>query len=141
RIDAAKHMPPEDLQAIVDRLPAGTRILHEVIRGAGEPIAPEDYLGSGQVFEFAVARELRERFDSGRLDFGDFAPAAGSLSSEQAIVFAANHATERNGETLAPMDGMPYLVAELYLLAQPWGTPVLYTGYAFADRDAGPAQD
>ena len=38
RIDAAKHMPADDVAAIVAELPEGTRILQEVIRGAGEPI-------------------------------------------------------------------------------------------------------
>ena len=40
RIDAAKHMPAEDIAAIVAELPEGTRILQEVIRGLGEPITP-----------------------------------------------------------------------------------------------------
>jgi alpha-amylase len=43
RIDAAKHIPVDDLAAVVDRLPAGTRILSEVIRGSGEPVTPAQY--------------------------------------------------------------------------------------------------
>ena len=58
RIDAAKHMAADDVEAIVGALPDGTRIISEVIRGGGEPIQPEEYTGFGEVFEFTYARDL-----------------------------------------------------------------------------------
>ena len=71
RIDAAKHVPARDVAAIVSALPEGTRILQEVIRGAGEPIAPEDYAANGQVFEFAFARDLKGMIESATLSNGE----------------------------------------------------------------------
>lgn len=142
RIDAAKHMAAADVAAIVATLPADTRILQEVIRGGGEPIQPEDYTATGQVFEFAFARDVKTMVESGQLFQGTlFGADYGSLPSEDAIVFVENHDTERNGETLDSTDGRAYLLGVAFMLAQPYGTPVLYSGYAFEGRDAGPAQD
>lgn len=142
RIDAAKHMAAADVAAIVSALPEGTRILQEVIRGAGEPITPEDYAANGEVFEFAFARDLEGMIESATLNNGEsFGPDFGSLPSESAIVFVDNHDTERNGETLSYQDGDDYLLANAFMLAQAYGTPVLYSGYAFEGRDAGPPQD
>jgi alpha-amylase len=142
RIDAAKHMPPDDIAAIVAELPEGTRILQEVIRGAGEPITPEQYLGSGQVFEFGFARDLKSMVESATLNQGmTFGEEFGYLASDDAIVFVDNHDTERNGETLSQKDGDAYVLGVVFLLAQPYGTPVLYSGYAFESTDAGAVQD
>jgi alpha-amylase len=113
-----------------------------VIRGAGEPISPEQYLDSGQVFEFGLARDLKSMVESASLSQGmTFGPEFGTVPSESAIVFVDNHDTERNGETLSYADGDAYLLANAFLLAQPYGVPVLYSGYAFESRDAGPQQD
>ena len=141
RIDAAKHMPPADIAGVVARLPEGTRVLQEVIRGAGEPITPEQYEGNGDVFEFGFARDLKSMIESATLNQGmTFGPEFGYLPSDKAIVFVDNHDTERNGETLSYRDGADYLLANVFLLAQPYGTPVLYSGYRFGDPDAGPPQ-
>jgi len=59
RIDAAKHIDADELAAIIAQLPPGTRIIHEVIRGGSEPVQPEDYLDSGEVWEFDYARGLK----------------------------------------------------------------------------------
>ncbi len=140
RIDAAKHMPAEDIAAIVAELPEGTRILQEVIRGQGEPITPEQYTGNGEVFEFGFARSVKIMVESGILG-QKFGPDFATLPSGDAIVFVTNHDTERNGETLNYQDSDAYLLGNVFMLAQPYGVPVLYSGYAFESRDAGPQQD
>lgn len=138
RIDAAKHMPAEDVAAIVGALPEDTVIMQEVIRSAGEPIQPEDYLDSGDVFEFTWGREIqpivgrssiRMYFKMGETSI--YAP------SEQAISFVENHDTERNGEAFTYHDGASYVLANILTLAHPYGTPVVYSGYAFSERDTG----
>lgn len=142
RIDAAKHMAPADIAAIIEGLPEGTRIYQEVIRGQGEPITPEQYLGNGQVWEFLQARTLTSMVESGTLNPEVvFGPEGGSISSEKAISFVDNHDTERNGETLSYVDGEQYALAIAFLLAHPYGTPQLSSGYAFMGRDAGPRLD
>ncbi|UYN83376.1 MAG: alpha-amylase family protein [Microcella sp.] len=142
RIDAAKHMPAADIAAIVAGLPSGTRIYQEVIRGQGEPITPEQYLGNGHVWEFTSARTITSMVESGRLNPRVvFGPEGGSTPSEQSISFVDNHDTERNGETLSYADGDRYALGLAFLLAHPYGTPQLTSGYAFVGRDAGPRLD
>jgi alpha-amylase len=59
RIDAAKHMPAKDIAAVIEKLDGEPTIIQEVIRGAGEPIQPEDYLDSGGVFEFSWGKDMK----------------------------------------------------------------------------------
>ena len=139
RIDAAKHMHHDDVEAIVGALDGDPIIISEVIRGSGEPIQPEDYLDAGSVFAFQVAKDLAGLIPGGALhravDVKD-----GEVPSEQAYTFVTNHDTERNRQTLSYKDEEKFRVANYLLLAVPYGTPVLYSGYAFTDRDAGAPQ-
>jgi alpha-amylase len=140
RIDAAKHIAADDIAEVVAGLPDGTGIAQEVIRGSGEPVTPEQYLGNGQVYEFAYGRELRGVLaGSPRLAL-DLGSSSTWIPSEQAVVFVDNHDTERNGSTLSYADGDEYVLANVLMLAGSYGTPVVYSGYAFSDRDAGPPQ-
>ena len=139
RIDAAKHMSATDVEAIVGRLDGEPLIISEVIRGGGEPIQPEDYLDAGAVFAFQVAKDI-----SGLVPGGAIAKALelrdGEVPSEQAFTFITNHDTERNGQTLTSKDGDQFRVATALLLGIDYGTPVVYSGYSFSNRDAGAPQ-
>lgn len=143
RIDAAKHMSADDVEAIVGALPSDTVIMSEVIRGsASEPIQPEEYLDAGSVFEFQYARDLGPGVRAGVI--GD--PQLGAerpfhVPSQKAIVFVDNHDSERGEASVTYRDGGLYLIANALMLADDFGTPVVYSGYAFSDRDAGPATD
>lgn len=142
RIDAAKHIAPADLAAVLSTLPPGTKIIQEVIRGGGEPVTPEQYVALGQVQEFAFAREVSSFFRNGQMFALQDYPIPGlTLPSDAAITFIDNHDTERNGETLNYADGRIYLLANLYLLGTSYGSPAVYSGYTFAQRDDGPPQD
>ncbi|GAA4736879.1 hypothetical protein GCM10023216_32730 [Isoptericola chiayiensis] len=136
RIDAAKHMPAADLEAIRVRLSDQDVFwIHEVIGAAGEPITPSEYLGSGDSHEFDYARELKSRFDgsiAGLRSIGD-----GKLPTDRAGVFVDNHDTERNGETMTAQWGAKYLLANTFMLSWPYGSPTVYSGYAYSDKDAG----
>lgn len=138
RIDAAKHMAADDVAAIVAELPAGTRIMSEVIRGPLEPIQPEDYVPFGEVFEFSYARDLTPQLESGMLSDPDLSTERPMhVPAASAIVFVDNHDTERGEADVTYRDGARYLLANALMLADDYGTPVLYSGYAFSDRDAG----
>ncbi|HEY7853800.1 MAG TPA: alpha-amylase family glycosyl hydrolase, partial [Aquiluna sp.] len=139
RIDAAKHIYAPELKAIIDQLPEGTRIIHEVIRGGGEPVQPEQYLDSGEVWEFDYARNMRSYFKrevitpaASRARFLRFTP------SNQTVSFVSNHDTERNGETLSYRDARYFELATAMMLAEDYGQPMLYSSYAFESYDAGP---
>ena len=61
----------------------------------------------------------------------------GKLPSAQAGVFVDNHDTERNGETMNETWGAKYVLANTFMLAYPYGSPSVYSGYTFTDFDAG----
>jgi len=136
RIDAAKHIPAEDLEAIKSKLSDPNVFwVHEVIGAAGEPVQPSEYLGSGDSHEFNYARDLKSRFDgqiSGLQNIAD-----GKLPSENAGVFVDNHDTERNGETMNYKFGAKYILANTFMLSWPYGSPSVYSGYEWDDKDAG----
>lgn len=138
RVDAAKHMAADDVAAIAGALPDGTRIISEVIRGGGEPVTPEEYTGFGEVFEFTYARDLAPPLSNGvfsdpELD-GD-RPL--HVPSDAAVVFVDNHDTERGEAKVTYRNGPLYVIANALMLADGYGTPIVYSGYAFSDRDTG----
>ncbi|WP_419704911.1 alpha-amylase [Promicromonospora sp. NFX87] len=136
RIDASKHVPASDLEAIKSRMRNPNVFwVHEVIGAAGEPVQPSEYLGSGDSHEFNYARQLKHDFDGQikNLRFiGD-----GKLQSGRAGVFVDNHDTERNGESMNYKWGAKYVLANTFLLSWPYGSPTVYSGYEFSNNDAG----
>ncbi len=141
RIDAAKHMPAEDIAAVIEKLDGEPTIIQEVIRGAGEPIQPEEYLDSGGVFEFSWGKDMKAlQKGSTFKSFFKAGTRSTYAPSESAYTFVENHDTERNNSTLTYKDPQ-YEVFTALMLASPYGTPVLYSGYAFTDHDAGAVMD
>ena len=140
RIDAAKHMAATDLAAIKSRLTNPNVFwVHEVIYGAGEAVQPGEYTGSGDVDEFRYAYDLKRIFEFERLAYlSNFGEAWGYLPTGRARAFIDNWDTERNGSTLNRNYGSTYTLANVFMLAWPYGSPNVYSGYSFSDHDAGP---
>ncbi|MDQ0845752.1 carbohydrate-binding module family 20 domain-containing protein [Streptomyces sp. V1I6] len=140
RIDASKHMPADDLAAIKGKLAnPGVYWKHEAIYGAGEAVSPSEYLGSGDVQEFRYGRGLKQAFTGGNLaHLKNFGEGWGFMESGKSAVFVANHDTERGGDTLTYKDGANYTLAHVFMLAWPYGSPDVHSGYEFTDHDAGP---
>lgn len=140
RIDAAKHMPAADLANIKSRLAKpDVYWKQEAIFGAGEAVQPSEYLGNGDVQEFRYARDLKRVFTGENLAYlKNFGEAWGYMPSGQAGVFVDNHDTERGGDTLNYKDGSSYTLASVFMLAWPYGSPDVHSGYEWTDRDAGP---
>lgn len=138
RIDAAKHMPPEDIGAILIGLPGSSWIVQEVIRASAEPIQPEDYLMNGDVFEFSYMREIPGVVKGTSWSyFLRMGTGPGFVPSEQAVPFVTNHDTERNGQSLSYKDGAAYQLANVLMILQGYGRPMVYAGYSFSDTDTG----
>ena len=96
RIDAAKHMEPTDIAAIVSRLNGNPYIFQEVIDQGGEPITADQYFGNGDVTEFKYSVNLSNQFFSGQLkNLSQFGTAWGFMSSDKAVVFVDNHDNQR----------------------------------------------
>ncbi|MFI6016865.1 alpha-amylase family protein [Streptomyces sp. NPDC051287] len=140
RIDAAKHIPAEDLANIKSRLTNPSAYWkQEVIYGAGEAVQPTEYTGNGDVQEFRYAYDLKRVFNNENLAYlKNYGEGWGYLSSSVAGVFVDNHDTERNGSTLNYKDGANYTLANVFMLAYPYGAPDINSGYEWSDADAGP---
>ncbi|WP_079155436.1 alpha-amylase [Streptomyces ambofaciens] len=140
RIDAAKHIPAADLAAVKSRLSnPGVYWKHEVIFGAGEAVQPGEYTGSGDVQEFRYASDLKRVFTNENLAYlKNYGEGWGYLSSGSAGVFVDNHDTERNGSTLNYKSGANYTLANVFMLAWPYGAPDVNSGYEWSNHDAGP---
>ncbi|MFD7553374.1 carbohydrate-binding module family 20 domain-containing protein [Streptomyces sp. NPDC059835] len=140
RIDAAKHMPAADLANIKSRLTnPSVYWKQEAIYGAGEAVSPSEYLGNGDVQEFRYARDLKRVFQNENLAYlKNFGEAWGYMPSAQSGVFVDNHDTERGGDTLTYKDGSAYTLASVFMLAWPYGSPDVHSGYEWTDKDAGP---
>lgn len=142
RIDAAKHIAPNDLEPIVTAMPKDTIFLLEVIRGAGEPIQPEQYSELGYMWEFDYARSMRSYFEDQLIGFIDLETRFDSfLPSDRAISFVTNHDTERNSQSINFNYQREFDLATSLMLAEPYGTPMLYSSYYFFEYDAGPTED
>ncbi|MFF5972429.1 carbohydrate-binding module family 20 domain-containing protein [Streptomyces sp. NPDC012769] len=139
RVDAAKHMPAADLANIKSRLTnPSVYWKQEAIHGAGEAVSPSEYLGNGDVQEFRYARDLKRVLQNEKLAYlKNFGEAWGHMPSGQSGVFVDNHDTERGGDTLSYKDGANYTLASVFMLAWPYGSPDVHSGYEWTDKDAG----
>ncbi|XP_030378688.1 alpha-amylase-like [Scaptodrosophila lebanonensis] len=156
RIDAAKHMWPQDLEAIYGQLhnlntshgfAPNSRpfIFQEVIDLGSERITTSEYSPLGCVTEFRAANELGKLF-RGRNALKwlhNWGPDWSMLPSGDAVVFVDNHDNQRGhgagaGDVLTHKDGKPYETALVFLLAHPYGLTRVMSSYAFNNSDQGP---
>ncbi|MEO3762987.1 carbohydrate-binding module family 20 domain-containing protein [Streptomyces sp. B5E4] len=140
RIDAVKHIPAGDLVNIKSRLTDPNAYWkQEAIFGAGEPILPDEYRGTGDVQEFRYGRDLKRVFENENLAYlKNFGEGWNYMPSGGSAVFVDNHDTERNGSTLSYKSGANYTLANVFMLAWPYGSPDVHSGYEFSNSDAGP---
>ena len=162
RVDAAKHIDPSDLDAILRlvsaRVDAAAAPFYyfEVIDYGGEAIHASDYLTTGQgaaqavdVIEFKYTT-LADTFLGAQgqslaslRTLGD--AASTFLPSARAVVFVNNHDTQR-ATSLFYQDAPNYDLATVFMLAWPYGYPSILSSYAFdrttqAGIDQGPPSD
>jgi alpha-amylase len=150
RIDAAKHMSPSDVGAIISAVNArvATRPFWflEVIGAAGEAVQPDQYfsLSDNQVTvtEFGYGPQLFGKFAGGGklADLRTFGPTWGLMPSDKAVAFTDNHDKQRGhgggGNYLTYHNGPTYDLANVFMLAWPYGYPVLMSSYAFNTASA-----
>ena len=168
RLDAAKHIQPVELDnilALVDEtlVTEGRPLPYyfaEVIDYGGEAVRRRDYYGlaygSGgatDITEFKFRGVANKFLGTGGQHLAQLNPngAAGSQFSETAwgimpadktVVFLENHDTQRDSG-IGYRDGDVYRLANVWMLAQPYGYPSIMSSYAFdrstqAGRDMGP---
>jgi alpha-amylase len=169
RIDAAKHIQQvelDDILTIVDStLTAEARPLPyyflEVSTGPGEALSPHDYFG--EAYRSGGAADVTEFIFTGVGDKflgtggqhlsqlnpngtpgNQFSPAAwGLMPPDKAVVFLQNHDTQHQGG-ISYRDGQVFRLANVWMLAQPYGYPSILSSYAFAwpaENMMGPPSD
>lgn len=144
RLDASKHMDTNDINAIVGQLNGNPYIFQEVIDQGGEPITSGEYFQNGDVTEFNYSVGLGNTFFSGQLSslsqFG-----SNFMPSNKAVVFTDNHDNQRGhgggGHVVTYKDGALYDIANVYMLAWPYGYPKIMSSYDFNDNSEGPPSD
>ncbi|WP_017614304.1 alpha-amylase [Nocardiopsis salina] len=135
RVDATKHVQVEHVDAIFSQLDdvpgwgGQPHVYHEVI--GDETIPYTDYTDHGQITNFDHHRALSHSFADGDIAGLTEMPDHGGLTSEEAVVFVDNHDSQRYEPILTYEDGDRYHLATAFLLAHPYGTPVVMSGYDF----------
>ncbi len=154
RIDAAKHMPVGDLQAILGKLKRPAFFFSEVIflgndnDPHGEPIRPREYMSIGNAAEFRYSRDISRVFKHGELSWlSQFGEAWGFMPSTKAMAFIDNHDNQRGhgagGDILTHKDTWDnrYVLANIFMLAWPYGYPQIMSSYRFSEHWQGPPSD
>jgi alpha-amylase len=170
RIDAAKHIQQVELDqilAIVDSTmtaearPIPYYFLEVSGGGGGEALSPRDYFGeayasggAADITEFTfvgVGDKFRgltgqhiSQLDPNGTPGNRFSEAAwGLMPSNKAVVFLQNHDTQHQCG-LSYRDGNVFRLANVWMLAQPYGYPSILSSYAFdcpAGNSMGPPSD
>ncbi len=160
RFDASKHMQPADLQAFVSGVAATTQkgeavwVTHEIIPDGN--VNRADYFTSGTVNEFKFTYAMRETFrgtNGNQLSQirtymgtpGNWGGTWGFLDSAKATVFVNNWDTERGSDSLNASNftgitndtqgSKRYDLANVFMLAWPYGHAQLHSGFRFSNKD------
>lgn len=146
RIDAAKHMNPADIQNILSRVTGNYYVYQEVIDPGGQPVNAGMYTHISDVLEFKYSQKIGETFNRGQLSWlSNFGEAWGFMANDKAVVFVDNHDNQRGHGMAAEVthkSGALYDLANVYMLAWPYGYPVLMSSYEWGTNDsAGPPHD
>ncbi|MBI3231043.1 MAG: alpha-amylase Aml, partial [Burkholderiales bacterium] len=160
RFDAAKHMAPADVKALVSAIPATSNagealwLTQEVIPDGN--VVRSDYFSAGTIneFQFPYAMKALFRNENGlslsqvRTVMGTPGNWGGTWSfvdTAKATVFVNNWDTERDGSSLNTSNKTGavndsngtkrYDLANIFMLAWPYGHAQLHSGFVFTNKD------
>jgi alpha-amylase len=143
RIDAAKHIPAEDLKNLFSLMNKTPYLISETYIGTGEPIKLEEYENFSDINFFQYS------FDLGHSVLkGSFSSLLRNMSdypnSRDAVVFVENHDLQRIDSASIPnyaTQQNEHYLANVFMLTWPYGYPQLFSGYHFSNYDEGPPID
>ena len=154
RIDAAKHIDEHQLAAIVDqlraKLPAGASFFvdQEVTDFGGDAVPKDLYYPTGSVDDFVYTATITAAFthtDENVAELQGLDSLGFIGPSDKSVVFVDNHDSQRghvgSGLILSYKRGPVYALANVFMLAWPFGYPRTMSSYVFSDPDAGPPSD
>ncbi|MGI9078354.1 MAG: alpha-amylase [Gemmatimonadaceae bacterium] len=169
RIDAAKHIQQVELDNILNvvnstMIADGRPIPYyflEVAGGGAEALSARDYFGAayssggtaditeftfagaGNKFLGVNAEHISQLNPSGQPGNQFSEQAWGLMPSDKAIVFLQNHDTQHSGG-ISYRDSSMFRLANVWMLAQPYGYPSILSSYAFSypsGNSMGPPSD
>jgi len=154
RIDAAKHIKPDELAAIKAKVPGNYFFTQEVPKD-GSLYSSGDinrYPDIGTVNEFSYMYAMKDMFlnlygyNLSRLP--EAFATWGFFPSEKATVFVNNHDTERSFcdkfslgaicDSMNVFNGNQLFLANVFMLGYPYGYPQVMSGFNFSNHDMGP---
>lgn len=153
RVDAVKHMEPNDVQAIFGGARAvnpsagfvsGARayVYQEFFGFNTGELKPSDYYRSGSVTDFKYAFEVTRAFrNENQLKwYKTFGQSWGLIEESKSLVFIDNHDTQRGqfGNAITHKEPRLYKMAVAFMLSWPYGVPQLMSSFKFDNKDAGP---
>ncbi|KAA9107736.1 alpha amylase C-terminal domain-containing protein [Microbacterium rhizomatis] len=137
--DGIASVPADEVQAVADALPSGTILMSDLANDGPVPPVRETYSGASRIFEYQYGGELGAQLSVGALhDPALVDPRPAHVPSASAVVFIDDHTSERADAAITYRDGPLYLLANVLVLADDYGMPMISSGYAFGSRDAGP---
>ena len=147
RIDAARHMPPGDIQAIFENVAGNPYVYQEVIDHTASQVWTREHAAVGHVTDFRYGAWLKDVFRERALsalapDASYWSDPNGPASnpngagSDHVVVFLDNHDTQRH-DALSFQDGALYDLANVFMLATPYGRPRVMSSYYFEDTSDG----
>jgi len=136
RIDAAKHIAPASVLNILGRLSRKVYITQEVVDTQGR--FSNLHKSAGDIQEFRFAYTLLDAFQKSGISSLINLNNYGWIASNQANVFVSNHDTERGGSSLSyKSSNNMYTLGHVFMLAFPYGTPTVHSGFMFSSSDEG----
>lgn len=164
RFDAAKHMQPSDIAAMLNGVSRTTTageslwVTQEVIPDSN--VVRSDYYSNGTLnefqYSFAIKAVFRNENGASLSQIraimgtpGNWGGTWGFVPSEKATVFVNNWDTERNGSSLVASNYVSgatndtqgtkrYDLANIFMLAWPYGSAQLHSGFRFTSYDQAP---
>ena len=146
RVDAAKHIYPEDLSYLFNRTIKTNNgkipfFYSEVIdTNNGEPIRASDYFSLGRVTDFMYGIEIQKNIQKIHY-LKTFGESWGILPDQYSLTFLNNHDNQReDGNSVITFQNDPYdfKIATAFQLAWPYGVSRVMSSYYFSDKNAGP---
>lgn len=141
RVDAAKHIPAKDIEAIKNKLISPVYIVQELITSGNDPFTVDEYVKIGDVSAYAYPYFVGQAFKSS--DFSLLQKMFYYMpDSMDSVVFLDNHDLQRaeNRSMLlsAQYDKEVFDLAQVFMLTYPFGYPQLYSSYSFKNYNEGP---
>mmetsp|Transcript_16903 Transcript_16903/g.39715 ORF Transcript_16903/g.39715 Transcript_16903/m.39715 type:complete len:473 (+) Transcript_16903:65-1483(+) len=140
RVDAAKNMNAADLHQVLARVNRSLFVFQEVVYGGA--VQASMYYDNGPVSVFGYGSALGPKFlYEGQLreDLASFGETWGLGPQAKAVVFMDNHDTQRGDAQLTyKTNWEAYRLANIFMLAHPYGYPRIMSSYAFDYADQPP---